>query len=170
MRERSDLSVAAAVVSGLWSSLRRVIRARHMVDDALDDDDLDVDVAGHVGQKLGYKVIDRRGGQADGVALGAGADAGLLAGDIETADGVVDGEAAEIGVVDHAAAVVALRPDNLREAMKDATPHGGVGHAVVVRVLVDERGNEKGAEELAGQVLREADADVAAPAGKARGE
>ena len=42
-----------------------------------------------------------------------------------------------------------------------------VGHAVVVRVLVDERGNEKGAEELAGHVLRKADADVAAPAGKA---
>ena len=111
-----------------------------------------------------------RGGQSDGIAFSAGAEAGLLAGDVEIADGVVDGEAAQIGVIDHAAAVVALRPHNLREAMEDATPHGGVGHAVVVRVLVDERGNEEGAEELAGQVLREADADVAAPAGKARGE
>lgn len=147
--------------------MRRIIRPRHLVDDTLDDDDLDVYVAGYVGQELGDEVVDRRGGEADGVAFRAGAEPGLLAGDIEIADGVVDGEAAKIGVVDHAAAVVALRPGNLRDAMEDAAPHAGVGHAVVVRVLVDERGNEKGAEEFAGQVLGKADADVAAPAGNA---
>ena len=121
----------------------------------------------YVGQKLGDEIIDRRGGEADGVALGGGGAPGLLAGDIEIADLVVDGEAAQIGVVDHAAAVVALRPGNLRNAVEDAASNAGVGHAVVVRVLVDKRGNEEGAEEFAGQVLGKADADVAAPAGNA---
>ena len=77
-----------------------------------------MDVAGYVRQELGDKIIDRRGGEANGVALGAGAEPGLLAGDVEIADGVVDGEAGKIGVVDHAAAVVALRPGNLREQWK----------------------------------------------------
>jgi hypothetical protein len=58
-------------------SLRRIIRPRHLVDDALDDDDLNVDVAGYVGQEFGDEVVDGGGGQADGVALGAGAKPGL---------------------------------------------------------------------------------------------
>ncbi len=49
--------------------------------------------------------------------------------------------------------------------MSDTARNGGVGHAVVVRVLVDEGGDEKGAEELAGHVLGIADAYVAAKPG-----
>ena len=42
----------------MCGSLRRVIRARHLVDDALDDDGLDVDVAGRAGQELGDEIVD----------------------------------------------------------------------------------------------------------------
>ena len=56
-------------------------------------------MAGHVGQELGDEVVDRRSSGVDGVALGAGAEPGLLTGDIKIADGVVDGEAAQVGVV-----------------------------------------------------------------------
>lgn len=42
----------------MCGSLRRVIRARHLVDDALDDDGLDVDVAGHAWRELGDEVVD----------------------------------------------------------------------------------------------------------------
>ena len=48
--------------------------------------------------------------------------------------------------------------------MADAARDRGVGHAVIVRVLVNDGRNQKGAEELAGDVLRIADADVAAKA------
>ena len=37
---------------------RRVIRPRHLVGDTLDDDYLDVEAAGHVGQELGDEVVD----------------------------------------------------------------------------------------------------------------
>src|SRR5208283_4311364 len=105
--------------------------------------------------------------ETDQVARGGGAEAGLLAGDVEVREGVVDGGAAQGGPVDHAAAVVGLRPQNLQGGVGDAVLDGGVWLAVVVRVLVGKRGNEEGAEELAGQVLREADAGVAAPTGNA---
>jgi hypothetical protein len=59
-------------------SLRRVVRPRHLVDDALDDDDLNVNVAGYVGLGLGDEVVDGSGGQADGVALGAGETSGSI--------------------------------------------------------------------------------------------
>ena len=55
-------------------SLRRVIRPRRLVDDALDDDDLNMDVAGHAGQELGDEVVDGSNGQADGIALSAGVE------------------------------------------------------------------------------------------------
>ena len=64
----------------MCGSLRRVIRARHLVDDALDDDDLNVDVAGYVGRELVDDVVDGCGGgdEADGAALGAGKTSGSI--------------------------------------------------------------------------------------------
>jgi hypothetical protein len=41
-----------------FCSLRRVIYPRHLVDDPLDDDDLNVDVAGQAGQELGDEIVD----------------------------------------------------------------------------------------------------------------
>ena len=59
-------------------SLRGIVSPGHLVDDALDDDHLNVDVTGHVGQELGDEIVDGSGGEADGVALRAGAEPGQL--------------------------------------------------------------------------------------------
>ena len=91
----------------------------------------------------------------------------MPAGDVEVGELVDDGVTEDVGVVGHAAAVVALGPDDLGDGVADAAGDGGRGHAVIVRVLMGERGDEEGAEELAGQVLRVGDADAAAEAGKA---
>jgi len=135
-----------------------------LVDDALDEDNADVDVAGNVGEELGDEVVNGSGGESDGVAGGGGGEVGLPAGDVEVADFVVDGEGGEVGVVGHLLAVVALGVDHLNDGVGDATLEGGVGEAVVVRVLVDEGRDEEGTEELTGEVLGVADADVAAEA------
>src|SRR5450631_801635 len=50
----------------------------YLVDDALDEDDADVDAAGDVGEELGDEVIDRGQGEADGVTGCAGRKVGLL--------------------------------------------------------------------------------------------
>src|SRR5580700_4558054 len=110
--------------------------ARHLVDDALDDDDLDVDVPGHVGQELGYVVVDGGSRQGDAIARCAGWEVGALAGYVEIADRPVDGEAAQVGIVDHAFAVVTLRPKYLRGSVEDPPLDAGVRHAMVVRILV----------------------------------
>src|ERR1700758_5048188 len=47
--------------------------------------------------------------------------------------------------------------------MADTVYDPGLGHAVVVRVLVSNRTNEKGAHKLAGQTLGKIDPDVLAP-------
>lgn len=65
----------------------------YLIDDALDEDYLDVDVAGYVGHELGDEVVGGGESQAGAVALGAGGEAGGAAGDVEVADLVVDGEA-----------------------------------------------------------------------------
>src|SRR5208337_392252 len=59
-------------------SLRRIIRPRHLVDDALDDDDFNADAASHIRQELGDEVVGGSDGQADGVALGAGETSGSI--------------------------------------------------------------------------------------------
>src|SRR5580692_5914463 len=139
----------------------------YLVYDALDEDYLDVDVAGDVGDELGDEVVGGGEGEAGGVALGAGGEAGGAAGDVEVADLVVDGEADQVGVVHHAFAVVALGPDDLEDGVADAVLDRLVRLAVVVRVLVDDGWDQKGAEEFAGDVLGVGDADALAEAGEA---
>ena len=84
-----------------------------LVDDALDEDYADVDVAGDVGEELGDEVVDRGGGQAGDVRAAVVADSRFRSRDIEVGDFSVDREADEIGVVGHAFAVVAWRPTDL---------------------------------------------------------
>src|SRR5580692_3442865 len=45
-----------------------VSRASDLVDDALDDDDLHVDVAREIGNEFGDVVVNGSGGEADGIA------------------------------------------------------------------------------------------------------
>ena len=52
----------------------------YLIDNALDDENLDVDVAGHVGKELGDEVVNGGGGEGGGVTFGAGGGAGLAAG------------------------------------------------------------------------------------------
>jgi len=167
MRSIDSLTVPRRL-QGIYALLLvGTLGAVYLVDDALDQDDADVDAAGYIGQELGNEVVDGGCCQADGVAVGAGGKTGLAAGNVEVADFVVTREADHVGVVHHAAAVVALRPHHLVNRMGYTPLHGGVGHAVVVRVLMGDGGNEESAEELTGHVLRVADAHIAAKPGHA---
>src|SRR5208337_3902852 len=127
-----------------------------------EEDDADVDAAGHVGQEFVDEVFDGRRGQANAVALRAGGQIGLLAGDVKIADLVFDGEAYYVGVVHHPLAVVAQGPYHLGDGMADAAGNRSIGHAMVVRVLVDDGRNQEGREEFEGDVLRIADAHITA--------
>ena len=131
----------------------------YLVDDFLDEDDPYVDAFGEVGQEFGDEVIGGGEGEAGGVAAGCGRKVRAFAGDVEVGDFEVDGETEKVGVVDHAFAVVSLGPADLGDGVKDAPADDGVGHAVVVRVLVKDRWDEEGAEEFAGEVFTVADAD-----------
>jgi len=139
----------------------------HLVDDALDDDDLNVDVTGDIGQELVDKVSDGRGGHGDAIALGGGRSVGLAAGHIEVGDLILNGESDEVGVVEHALAAVGLGPEDLEGGVAHAMADGAAFKAVVMRVLVGEGGDGEGAEEFAGYVLGKTDADVARIAGHA---
>ena len=99
---------------------RRSIGLGHLVDDSLNDDDLNVDVAGYVRQELGDEVVDGRECQPNPIPLRAGRQVGLAVRHVEVADLVVDGRTHEVGVVHHALAVVALRPDHLQNGVTGA--------------------------------------------------
>ena len=152
---RMNLRSAAAVGFG------------YLVDDALHDDGVDVDAAGDVGDEFGDEVVGGCEGEVDSVARCAGVEVGGAAGDVEIGDLVVDGVADQVVIVDHAFAVVALRPDHLQDGVADAVLDGFGGLAVVVRVLVGNGCDEEGAKEFAGDVLRVGDADAAPEAGEA---
>src|ERR1035438_8311004 len=154
------LAISTCFSSIFGSLLALSFRPGHLVDNPLDQDRVDVDAAGYVGQKLGDEVVGGRNGQGDAVAFRAGGQIGLPSRNVEVADLVVDGEAHHIGVVHHALAVVALGPDNLIHGVGDAALDGGVGHAMVVGVLARDGWDEEGAEELAGDVLGITDAHV----------
>ena len=96
----------------------------NLVDDALDQDDPDMDVPGQVRHELGNEVVDGRKGQADGIPFRAGGQIGLLSGNIEIADLVVDGKANQVGVVQHPIAVIALGPQHLVERVCDPALNG----------------------------------------------
>jgi len=146
--------------------LRRV--GGDMIDDALDEDDVHMNVAGDAGHELGDEVVDGRGGQVDAVALGVGREMGFLAGHIEVRDGDVEDGSDDLGVVDGVSAVVGLLPEGLVDAMEDAARNAEVGTAMVVRIGAGDGGNQEGAKELIGHVLGEVDPGQSAPAGKSR--
>src|SRR5271170_1790397 len=129
-----------------------------LVEDLLDEDDADVDVLGYIGEELGDDVVDRVEGVADEDAFDGGRAVGLDAGDVEVTDLGGDGVGEEGGVVRHRVAVVALGDDGAGDGVEEAAGKCGGGHAVIVRIFVGYGGDEKGAEELADNVLREADA------------
>lgn len=140
---------------------------RHLVDDALDEDYADVDVAGYVGKKFGNEVVGRSRSEASGVAGGGGGKVGLLARDIEIGNLVVDGEADKVRVVDHVASVITLGPADLEDGVNEPARNGGVGHAVIVGILVNDGWDKKGPKEFASGVFGVSDADVAEKTGKA---
>lgn len=154
-------------VFGIRYLLGAGVRLCDLVDDPLDDNDADVDVAGYIGEKFGNEVVHWGGRQADGIAGGGGGKAGALTGDIEVCDFVVNGKSEYVRVIDHVAAIVTLSPGDLYDGMEEAVRNAGVGHAVIVGILVSNGGNKKSAEEFAGGVFGIADADVAEKAGKA---
>ena len=121
-------------------------------------------MAGYVREEFADEVADGGGGEVDGVAVGAGAEVGLAAGDVEVGHDVVKGEADEVRVVGHPLSVVAPSPEDLHNCVADAAVDGGMLHTVVVRVLMGKGGDEEDAEELAGHVSGDAHADGAAEA------
>ena len=90
-----------------------------MVDDALHKDGVGVDVAGNRGHEFRNEVIDGRGGEADAIALGIGAEARLQAGHIEIRDADVEDGRDDLRVVEGVAAVIVALPDNLVDTMPE---------------------------------------------------
>src|SRR6202012_1159720 len=82
----------------------------YLVDDALNDYHLHVDVAGHIGQELADQVADRRGSKGRSIAFRGGSRIRRAPGNIEAADLVTAGETEEVRVVRQTLAVVAGRP------------------------------------------------------------
>lgn len=108
----------------LWGA---AFGAGNLVDDALKNDDLDVDVAGDIGKELGDVIADGGGGKADDVTAAGSIQAGLAAGHVEIGDAVIDGEADDVGIVEHAFAVVSPRPKDLQGGVRDAAGNTGIG-------------------------------------------
>ncbi len=92
----------------------------------------------------------------------------LLARHIQIANFVIDREPHQVRVVQHFAAVIALRPHHLIKRVRDAALHRRPRQPVVMRVLVRNRRNQKCAEELARSILRVTVAHVPPPATHAR--
>src|SRR5271167_4619620 len=81
------------------SGLRPVrILIRYLIDDALDDDHLHMDVPGHIGQELGNVVADGRCQEGDSIAIGGGSGIGFAARNVEVGNLIVDPEADQVGV------------------------------------------------------------------------
>src|ERR1700722_18508849 len=120
--------------------------AGDIIKDALHEDDADVDALGDVG------------GETDGDALDGSDAVGLDAGDVEVAEFGGDGIGGERGIVRHGAAVVMLRDEGATDGIEDSPLHAGLRHAVVAWVLMHEGGDDEDSKELAGDILREADA------------
>ena len=59
----------------------------------------------------------------------------------DDADFIVDGEAQQVSVVRHPVAAVAAGPAHLRNGMQSTTRNRSPFHAVIVRILVHDRGN-----------------------------
>ena len=124
---------------------------------------------GYIGEELGDDVVDGVEGVADEDALYGGRAVGLDAGDVEVTELRGDGVDEKRRVVRHWVAVVALSDDRAGDCVEESAGKRGGGHAVIVRVFVGDGGDEKGAEELTDNVLREADAGEFAEALEAGG-
>jgi hypothetical protein len=106
-----------------------------------------------IGHKLGDGIADGIRGQGGGDAGCAGAKTMLPARNIHIAKRVGGNGTNDGGVVEHRDALIALGDDYGVQDVQDSLANGEIRHAVVVRILVGKRGNEKGAEELTRHVL-----------------
>ena len=94
-------------------------------------------------------------------ATGCSAAVGLNSGYIEIFKLPVDGKSQQVGVIEHASArhrPASIQLRKLRGLILRANT--GVRHAMVMRILMDDRRNRKSAEELADAVFGVAYADV----------
>lgn len=126
-----------------------------------------MEVASDAGQELCNEIINRCGGQTNGIALGIGGEMCLLAGHIEIGDRDVGNWAEQRGVVERPSAVVGPLPYDLADAVQNPARDAEVGPAVIVRVSVSDSRNEESADELAGHVLGKTDAHVFTPSAEA---
>src|ERR1700728_489396 len=92
---------------------------RHPVDDPLDEDDLQVDVAGHVRHKFRNEVAHRRADPAHRYPFCTRTPAHFLVRNVTDVDRLVDHRADDGRVVRHALAGVARRPERLIDAVPD---------------------------------------------------
>src|SRR3981081_3273329 len=143
---------------------RNVVAAGDVIEDALNDDDSDVNVAGDVGEKLIDEAVDGIEGVTGEDAGEGGGGVGVDAGDVEIGEFGPNGIVQQGGVVGHGFAAVAPRDDGAGDGIDEALGERGVGHAKVARVLMCEDWNGEGAEELTGRVLQVADAHALAEA------
>ena len=92
----------------------------NVIDHPLDDNHADMDVTGDVGQEFRNEVVNRCEPETCRVTRSAGPKVGFSARDVEIADLVADRKAENVGVVDHALAIIALCPEHLNDGMADA--------------------------------------------------
>jgi len=141
--------------------------AGKIVQDSLDEDDANVDVAGDVREEFVEQIVD-------GVERIAGKDAGdggggvvMNAGNVLVRQDGVDWVVEQDRVVWHGGAVVVARDDGARDGVEDALGQWSIRHAEVARILMEDDREGEGSEELAGDILHIADADGFAEALKA---
>ena len=87
---------------------------------------------------------------------------GFQSGYVEIFQLLIDRKSKKVAVVQHASAVITARPYHLGNGVEESVRYVPFGHAIVMRILVNDRGDCKRAEELANSVLAVAYADVLA--------
>src|SRR5665213_448679 len=133
--------------------LLTAVAKRDLVDNALHQHYAKMDVPGNIGQELGHEVVGRSRTKTDKIARGCSAAVRLNSRYIEIFKLSVDGKSQQVAVIEHASSVIALRPSNFVNSVRYPAPNTGVGHAMVMRILMGNRWNGKVAKELADTVF-----------------
>ena len=103
------------------------VAAGDVIEDALHEDDADVDAAGDVGEELVDEVVDGVEGVAGEDAGDGGGSVGMNAGDVEVGELGADGVGKQGGVVGHRFAAVAARDDGAGDGIDEAPGEGAWG-------------------------------------------
>src|SRR5580698_5229538 len=123
MQRSAELCIERRLSGGVWDrpnfseTLLLARLSRDLVEQALHDDDANVDAGGYVGQELGDDVSDGVGEEAGEDALRGGGWVGSEAGDVLVGDDRAGDRGDEVLVVGHEAAAVGMGDADVGDGM-----------------------------------------------------